>query len=85
MRLWRHCGFRHSVKTAKESHQSFSIMTELRSKTDIDIERLTAVWAQATPEARRVFAEVHFAMDGWPSATPIRECDVLNSARWSRK
>jgi hypothetical protein len=32
----------------------------------------------ATPEARRVFAETHFAMDGWPSATPIRE----NVMRW---
>jgi hypothetical protein len=61
-------------------------MIELRSKTDVDLERLTAVWDQATPEAKRVFAEVHFnPLDGWPSAVGIRECDVLNSARWSRK
>lgn len=60
-------------------------MTELRSKTDADLERLQTAWDVATPEARRVFAEVHFALDGWPSAVGIRECDVLNSARWPRK
>jgi hypothetical protein len=60
-------------------------MTELRSKTDDDLERLRAVWAQATPEARRVFAEVHFAMDGWPAAEGIRECDAFHGAKWSRK
>ena len=56
-----------------------------QSKTDVDLERLQAAWDAATPEAKRIFAEVYFAMDGWPAARPIRECDVLNSARWTRK
>jgi hypothetical protein len=56
-----------------------------QSKTDVDLERLTVAWEQATPEAKRVFAEVHFAMDGWPSAQGIRECDVLNGTKWSKK
>jgi hypothetical protein len=55
-----------------------------QSKTDDDLERLQALWDSATPEAKRVFAEVHFAMDGWPSAQPIRECDAY-SPRWSRR
>jgi hypothetical protein len=60
-------------------------MTELRSKTDLDLERLQAAWDAATAEAKRIFAEVNFAMDGWPSAEGIRECDAFNSARWTRK
>jgi hypothetical protein len=56
-----------------------------QSKTDRDLERLQAAWDAATAEARRVFAEVHFnALDGWPSAQPIRECDAY-SPKWSRK
>ena len=60
-------------------------MRAQHSKTDDDLERLTAVWEQATPEAKRIFAEVNFAMDGWPSATPIRECDAMDGKRWSKK
>jgi hypothetical protein len=56
------------------------------SKTDDDLERLTALWNSATPEARRVFAEVHFnPLDGWPRAESIREVDAFNSARWDKK
>jgi hypothetical protein len=61
-------------------------MTELRSKIDLDLERLQAAWDAATPEARRVLAEAHFnVFDGWPSATPIRQCDAMDDKRWSRK
>jgi hypothetical protein len=59
-------------------------MTELRSKTDLDLERLQAVWDGASPEAKRVFAETHFALDGWPTAQPIRDCDAYSS-KWGRK
>jgi hypothetical protein len=60
-------------------------VTELRSKIDADLERLRAAWEAATPEARRVFAEVHFnPLDGWPRAEGIRECDAFYGAKWSR-
>jgi hypothetical protein len=59
--------------------------TKQHSKTDDDLERLQALWDSATPEAKRVFAETHFAMDGWPSAQGIRECDAMDGKRWSRK
>jgi hypothetical protein len=55
-------------------------------KTDNDLERLLAAWKSATPEARRIFAEVHFAMDGWPSAQPIFSDDeAMDGAKSSRK
>ena len=57
-------------------------MTELRSKTDDDLERLQAAWDAASPEARRVFAEVNFALDGWPAAPGRREA-VLGQAQRS--
>jgi hypothetical protein len=59
-------------------------MIKQSTKTDDDLEQLRAAWSQATPEARRIFAEVHFADDGWPAAEGIRECDVLG-LKWSRK
>ena len=60
-------------------------MNNTPSKTDRDLEALTALWNSATPEAKRAFAETHFAMDGWPSAVPIRECDAFYGARWSSR
>jgi hypothetical protein len=61
-------------------------MTEPRSKTDLDLERLQALWDSATPEAKRAFAEAHFnVLDGWPAAQSIRECDAFHGARWTRK
>ena len=60
-------------------------MTNTPSKTDLDLERLAALWNSATFEARRAFAETHFnVLDGWPSAQPIRECDAF-SPKWGRK
>jgi hypothetical protein len=66
--------------TGGNSHDRASI------KTDVDLERLLALWATVTPEAKRVFAETHFnQLDGWPAAEGIRECDAFHGAKWSRK
>jgi hypothetical protein len=61
------------------------IPEQSKSKTDSDLEKLLAVWKQATPEAKRVFGEVALCIDGWPAAAPITEEEAMDGSKWSRK
>jgi hypothetical protein len=56
-----------------------------KEQTQRDLTALLELWATATPEARRVFAEASFSLDGWPAAVPISEAEVYDGKRWTRK
>jgi hypothetical protein len=60
-------------------------MTAAPSKTDVDLERLRAAWEAATPEAKRIFAEVHFAMDGGQPLKVFGSVMHFHGAKWSRR
>jgi hypothetical protein len=55
------------------------------AKTDQDLEKLLALWATVTPEAKRIFGEVALCIDGWPRAKEITEAEAMDGKRRSRE